>query len=410
MRSMPQPAEETTASENADRVTWLELFFDLVVVAGLGALTAGLYEDSGLGGVALFIVLYTAIWMTWISVVLYANIARGTTHVPTVIAVMLLIALMAASSPGIFEERANWFAIAFLVARGVVARRALRTGRLLSGWPLLQFGGLTVVWIVAMFVDAPAKFWLWGAALALDVVFVAINGGDTSEDKLERFRKRMAKREARLARRGKVSHLPKEFVKVAADPDHLLERQGVLVIIVLGESVIQLVHGAALSEWTGPYLTAIVGGFLILFGLWYIRFSFGTGAAPHHGAYAMRMEYDLPLHLLGTLGIALLAAGLGDMAHDPGHSMSEAMRWVMCGGLALTFTSVGVGALLGGAGRHWLIFWTLPSVVIPLLIGAFGSDLSDGWICWLLLAPVAWQVSYAVRPTGRGAQVAGEIS
>ena len=56
-----------------------------------------------------------------------------------------------------------------------------------------------------------------------------------------------------LEARGRVSRLPKEFVKVTAEPQHLLERQGVLVIIVLGESVIQIVHGAAVVEWyTAP--------------------------------------------------------------------------------------------------------------------------------------------------------------
>jgi low temperature requirement protein LtrA len=400
MRAM---TEQPTAPDRHDdeaaagRVTWLELFFDLVVVAGLGALTAGLHQEVDHGGVALFVVLYVAIWMTWVSVVLYANIARTQTHVGTVVAVMALIALMAASSPGIYEDRANVFAVAFLAARAIVARRALRTGRLLSGWPLLQFGGLSTVWVVAMFLDAPLKFWLWGAALAVDVVFVALSGGDVSEDRLDRFRERIAKREARLAARGRVSRLPKELVKVAADPEHLLERQGVLVIIVLGESVIQLVHGAAMVEWTTSYLMAVSGGFLILFGLWFLRFSFGTGAAPHHGAYVVRMEHDLPLHLLGTLGIALLAAGLGDVAHDPAHAMSDAIRWVMCGGLALTFASVGVGALLGGASRSWLLVWTAPSVVVPILVGAFGSGLDNAWTCWLLLAPVAWQASYAVR-------------
>jgi len=386
----------------AGRVAWLELFFDLVVVAGLGALTVGLQTEVDSGGVALFVVLYAAIWMTWISVVLYANIARARTHVGTVVIVMALIALMAASSPGVFEDRANVFAIAFLAARGVVARRALQTGRLLSGWPLLQFGGLTTIWVVAMFVDTPIKFWLWGAALAVDVALVALSGGEVSDDKLERFTARMARREARLRARGRKSRLPKEFVKVAADPEHLLERQGVLVIIVLGESVIQLVHGAAVVEWSTEYLLAIGGGFLILFGLWFLRFSFGTGAAPHHGAYVMKMEQDLPLHLLGTLGISLLAAGLGAVAHDPSHAMSDAMRWVMCGGVALTFAAVGVGALLGGAGTHWLLLWTLPGVTVPLLIGAFGSGLDNAAVCWLLLAPVAWQTSYAIRMTRSG--------
>ena len=108
------------------------------------------------------------------------------------------------------------------------------------------------------------------------------------------------------------------------------------------------------------------------------------------------------MHLIGTLGIALLAAGLGDVAHDPSHALSDAMRWVMCGGLALTFAAVGLGALVGGAGKHWLLIWTLPSVIVPLLIGAFGSGLDNAVVCWLLLTPVAWQASYAVRVTRAG--------
>ena len=49
----PEPADAPEPTESAERhASWLELFFDLVAVAGIGALAHLLAEDSSNGGIA----------------------------------------------------------------------------------------------------------------------------------------------------------------------------------------------------------------------------------------------------------------------------------------------------------------------------------------------------------------------
>ena len=68
-------AVSTLEEEAESTVEWLELFFDLVVVAAVAVLTEGLREDPTLAGLGLFALLYGAIWLSWVSVVLYADVA-----------------------------------------------------------------------------------------------------------------------------------------------------------------------------------------------------------------------------------------------------------------------------------------------------------------------------------------------
>lgn len=56
--------------------------------------------------------------------------------------------------------------------------------------------------------------------------------------------------------------------------DHIIERYGLLTIIVLGESLLALINGLVhlFAHFSFPLLGAIVGGFLILFSMWWFYF------------------------------------------------------------------------------------------------------------------------------------------
>jgi low temperature requirement protein LtrA len=60
--------------------TWLELFFDLVVVAAVAQLAHLLHDRPGAEDVFLFAVLYFAMWSVWTSFTLYANVAGALTR------------------------------------------------------------------------------------------------------------------------------------------------------------------------------------------------------------------------------------------------------------------------------------------------------------------------------------------
>lgn len=96
------PTGEDTSAQDRERLSWLEVFFDLIAVAAVAVLTEGLRDDPTTSGVGMFVLLFTAIWLAWITVVLYANVAAEKTRVRTVLIAMFLFAIMAGSAPNHF--------------------------------------------------------------------------------------------------------------------------------------------------------------------------------------------------------------------------------------------------------------------------------------------------------------------
>jgi low temperature requirement protein LtrA len=387
----------TLEQEESSTIEWLELFFDLVVVAAIAVLAEGLREAPVLATLGLVVLLYGAIWLSWVSVVLYANVAGERTRVPTVVLAMLLLAVMTTTAPVHFQQRANLFAGAFLLVRGLAARGSMRTGRILAGWPLLQFGGLATLWVVAMWVPTPQKYWLWTAGLLLDLAFVLSRGGAPVDRQVERLRRRMRHED----RRGSQG-MP-DFEVVGVETRHLDERLSLFMIIVLGEAVSQLVFAVASTPWTQTLVRTALLGFLLLVGLWWLTFSYGFTAAPHSRLARLQPRFALPLHLATTFGIVALAAGLGEMTLHTDEPLGELLRWVMCGGLALHFLVTGLSGIAARAPWRWVLGWALPCTLLPLALAALGDRVANNWLTLGLLACVGWMVAYSRLAQARAA-------
>ena len=396
---MPEPMDRLEAP---DRIEWLELFFDLVVVAAVAVFSEALRDDPTWGGLGIFLVTYGAVWFAWVSVVMYTDVAGELTRVRTVVVSMLLLAVMAAASPGHAGHRANAFAAAFIIVRLFAARGSLRTGRLMTAWPLLQSGGFVVPWVVSFWVPVPGKYVLWAAALALELGLVLVRGDHMAEQNLDQYQRRMDKlqedRARRERQRGSSRELP-ELRAVGVDRAHLDERLGLFVIIVLGESVAALVLVAARSQWTREFVWTALAAFAVLVLLWLLIFSYGFASAPGVRLGDLAPRLGLPIHLMSTTGILLLGVGLGEAA--TGERLHTAVVWVACGGLALHAVASLVAGLLGHTGPFWLLSCALPAVAFPLLLATVATRLEDGigdaLLIWLLALPLVWQFLYAQR-------------
>src|SRR5882757_2271904 len=115
-----------TESGAADRhASWLELFFDLVVVVAVNQLAHLLHGDAhhGPGGmdIVTFFTLYLAIWLVWTAFTLYSNVAADKVRVRAMFFGMAGIATMAAAVPHSMDGRANVFAAAYLITTGLGA-------------------------------------------------------------------------------------------------------------------------------------------------------------------------------------------------------------------------------------------------------------------------------------------------
>jgi low temperature requirement protein LtrA len=56
------------------RVHWLELFFDLVMVAYIGQVAHGMHGDPGWSDALVFFVLFAPAWWAWVNMTLTLNL------------------------------------------------------------------------------------------------------------------------------------------------------------------------------------------------------------------------------------------------------------------------------------------------------------------------------------------------
>jgi low temperature requirement protein LtrA len=316
--------------------SWLELFFDLVVVVAVNQLAHLLHGDAhhGPGGLEIvtFFTLYLAIWLLWTTFTLYSNVAADKVHVRAMFFGMAAIATMAAAVPHSMDGRANVFAVAYLVANGIGTGAFQRSGMVLLSWTAASQNAGLVPWIVSFWVGDPWwKLGLWLFGITLTMASSVLAGRADQEELLTR----MNEARERRARRSRESQ---SIAVIAArlNPGHLGERLGLFVIIVLGEAMLQTVGAVAQIEvWrptTGPggaLLLTVVSAFLLLITLW--------GLNVRHG-FAEESRFPpalvLPAHFVVIASITTVAAGLGAAAAGPAEHLNPSSTWLMCGGLS----------------------------------------------------------------------------
>ena len=384
--------------------TWLELFFDLVIVVAVAQLAHLLHDGPGLREVFLFVVCYYAMWSVWTSFTLYANVSGDLTRVRSMLLAMFGIAVMAAAVPHVTRGEPAAFIIAYVYCRLMGAGSWKRTSRIMTEWPGVQQAAGVIPWIASLGFEPPVRYYLWTAGIVLDVVVSVVRSRHPEQLLAEEQREREEARQNR-ERRKRALHLsadddPEPPPLEAARPDrsHLGERLGLFVIIVLGEAVAQLVDAAAgVEHWERGLMTTLVAGFGLLVALWWLTLRYGAGGAPTYGTQVFTLRLTMPAHYLMTGSIVLIAAGLGVLADHGGEPVPEANRWVLCGGAALYFLTVSLLGARGGAPKTWIAGWGLPAILASLLLGVFGGPLAGWALAAVLCAVAGWHVLYRRR-------------
>ncbi|GIF63150.1 hypothetical protein Ais01nite_11850 [Asanoa ishikariensis] len=378
-----EPAPDTSAAER--HASWLELFFDLVVVVAVAQLAHQLEGEPSLRDAGLFVVLFYAVWSVWTSFTLYANVAATKTRTRAMLVAMFGIAVMAAAIPEAAGERGEAFAIAYVLCRWLGMLSWRRTGRLLFSWPAAQAGAGFVPWVASIWVQPPARYWLWTAGVVLDIA-ISVYQGSRGPAMLARMRRSTSRRRQSVP-----------LVPASLDPAHFGERLGLFIIIVLGEAVAQVVLAASEVDWTRPLFIAALAGFGLLVCLWWLTLEYGALAVPRFSEHRIEAWLGLPAHFAITMGITAVAAGLGMLAEDPTEPLSFASRWVLCGGLALYFLTATVVGFVTRAPKGWLYGRVLPATAACVLLATFGWLLEARWLALILVAVAIWQVRYARR-------------
>jgi low temperature requirement protein LtrA len=170
------------ASSGHARVTYVELFFDLVFVFAVTQLSHGLMEHPTLLGVVETGLLLMAVWWAWIFTAWVTNwLDPERRPVRIMLFVVMVVGMVLTMSiPKAFGERGLIFALAFVaiqLGRSVFTAWAMRGHPFqsrnfirISAW----FAASGLLWIAGGLAQDGARLALWAGAIALEYISPAL--------------------------------------------------------------------------------------------------------------------------------------------------------------------------------------------------------------------------------------------
>ena len=316
------------AAPSDNRVTPLELFFDLVFVFALTQVTALMAEDLTGRGVVRGVLVLGVLWWSWTGYAWLSNVVRADAGLARIalLAAMVAMFVLALAIPEAFDDLDGGLPGPVVVA---ICYFLFRLMHLVLFWAisgddpglrrqLIRFApsmiGGTALLVVASQYTGTIQTLLWALALLADYGGTYLGGS-------KGWRLRSA--------------------------GHFVERHGLILIVALGESIVALGVGAAELPVSWPIVGGSIAGLVVSATLWWAYFDVTALQGEH--ALAKEPEVTRPrlardaysfLHFPLLTGVVLLALGLkkvleyvGDIEH---HQLSDPL------------TGIGLYALFGG--------------------------------------------------------------
>jgi low temperature requirement protein LtrA len=300
-----------------ERVTPLELFFDLVFVLAITQCTALMAANPTWEGLARGLLVLGVLWWCWVGYAWLTSVVdpeEGLVRI-AIFASMAALLVAALAVPHVFNDSGLVFAIAYGFARYAQVVLLYIAGRdnknlrhsVIVGLSFSTAIGVALL-VVASQLDGTAQGALWALALALDMagpLFFGVEG----------------------------------WMLV---PRHFAERHGLIVLIAIGESIVAVGAGANAAVEIGV-ITAAVLGTAVAAALWWLYFDVVAVVAarklaalpPGREQNAMARDSYSFLHLPMIAGIVLVALGMKKtLGHVDNHLKIESAT-AMFGGMAL---------------------------------------------------------------------------
>ncbi|HVQ69135.1 MAG TPA: low temperature requirement protein A [Bradyrhizobium sp.] len=344
------------------RVTYAELFFDLVFVFAVTQISHTLLAHFTPLGALQVTLLFLAVWWVWVYTSWITNwLNPEKTPVRLLLFAMTLGGLVLSTSiPTAFDGRGLWFAIAyatmqvgktvFLWASTLPTQSLARANAIrITTWLALS----AIFWIAGGLAEGQTRLLLWAVALGIEYISPAV-----------RF------------------WIPRYGASSVADwvieGGHMAERCAGFIIIALGESIV--VTGATFAEltWTTENVAAFVSAFAGCLAMWWIYFHIGAEAGSEQlskssepGRLA-RLAYTY-LHMPIVAGI--IVAAVADelvLKHPGGHSDLKTVITAIGGPLLFLFGTI----LFKHSFRGFLQLSHGAGIVALCLLAWFASELS----------------------------------
>ena len=314
---MPARTPRLTATlRQTERVTALELFFDLVFVLAITQCTALMAGEPTWTGLAKGMLVLGVLWWSWVGYAWLTSVVDPEEGAVRLVMFVVMAALLVAALcvPDAFGDTALLFACAYGIVRfGQIALFLLasrddpalrRSVSGLAGGTALGVGLL----VAAAFTDGWVQGALWLLALLLDMGEPYLFGS-------EGWRLR---------------------------PGHFAERHGLIIIIALGESIVAIGVGAS-GEVDAGVVAAATLGMAVAAALWWLYFDVVALVAERRLSQAAvgreqneiaRDSYSY-LHFPMVAGIVLLALGMKKTLAEVGEPLDVVPATALLGGTAV---------------------------------------------------------------------------
>lgn len=348
-------------TREGDRVTTLELFFDLAFVFAFTQLSRLMGQEHDFVGVVQAMTILALLWWSWNSYGWLANLAhadQGWMRAVMLVAMASMVLVGVTVLEAYHEQFGVLFAPlvfvgAYLVARithmvafAAVSAPSLRRRAFLTS--LLSVVPSGALLIAGAIMGGGWQLGLWLAAVVIEPV---------------------------------VTHRMSTGIDWRVGSTvHFTERHGLIVILAIGESIIAIGAGAAGEPIDLPIILGIVGALVIAAGFWWAYFSRLAHEAEvaltrRNGGDQARTARDAYtyLHLLIIAGIVFAALGIEEALAHVGSA--EPLGWfnasALGGGIAcyLASTAWFRRTVTGRTDPVRLISAAAATAIIPLLAG-----------------------------------------
>ena len=353
--SRPMPARDRTDTHRA--ATELELLFDLVFVIAIALAAVGLHhaiaEAHYIQGIVRFLFAFFALWWPWMHFTWFAS-AFDNDDAAYRISVMVMMfgaLLIAGGTPVFFESLdVRLMAIGYVVIRLASIFLWYRAGkenpeyrktaqRYVWGQVLLQ-----VCWILFAFL----------VPIGGIIFFVGFGVGTI----LELF-------------------VPYYASKAKATPwhrHHIIERFGLLNIIVLGEILLSAALAIqAMSKsghWPAELIIIAVCATIVPFVLWWLYFCEEENLSSDETNHAFLWAYGHFIIFAAAAAIGAGFAALIDASGDHGHGNPDSARWIIS--ISIAFYLIGLWFvrdrhILHSKSANFVLLFALLILLTPLL-------------------------------------------
>jgi low temperature requirement protein LtrA len=299
------------------KISWLELFYDLVYVAVISQLTSSLSENPGWSSLGFTFLLFSLLFWSWVNGSEYYDL-HGSDGIRTRLLTfwqMLAVAAVAITIGDAYRGELQHFAIAFLFIQGIITYLWWSVGlydpthRVFNKFYTVNYVLAFAFLFISIFADKQLAIVLW-------IIVAMINLSPPLIGAKAIIRE--------LNKRGQV------FTATAS----IVERFGSFTIIVLAECILATVTGiSSLHEKNMDTWLIFILAILISFLLWSIYFDMTSEQETKEGYTYMLWFVFLHFPLLA--GFSALGASLKILLEDVDTSPPSIVKWLFCSSVSV---------------------------------------------------------------------------